>query len=109
MTEIVKSTSMVDSKPVWVVKGAIITYIDEEKSGVSTRTGSPWRLRNINVRVDNGEGSPSDYMRITLRGDVCQRFKERNLMVGSTIDLEIHFNISNGRFQNQDIIGLNII
>ena len=37
MTEIVKSTSTVDSKPVWVVKGAIITYIDEEKNGVVRR------------------------------------------------------------------------
>lgn len=37
MTEIVKSTSTVDSKPVWVVKGAIITYIDEEKNGVIRR------------------------------------------------------------------------
>lgn len=109
MTEIIRQTSAVDGKPIFVLKGAIIKHIDEEKNGVSSRTGNSWKLRNINVLVDNGEGTPSDYMRITLRGAVCDKFHTRKFEVNMPIDLEIHFNITNGKYQNAEIIAYDII
>lgn len=101
MTDIVKTTTAT-GKAVYEIRNAVVIYVDELRTGVSTRTGNTWKIRNVNIRLDNGENQHSDFMRLTFRN---QGTEEVSAMVpGQTrINVKVDFNISQGKFAGNDI------
>ena len=85
---------------IFEIRGVQVTYIDELREGVSSRTGAPWAVRNVNVRLQTG--NQSDYMRLTFRGEMA---KEAGRFVAGTtvLNVKVGFNLTSTRFQSNDI------
>lgn len=99
MTEIVMTKTSKGSD-VFEIRGAQVTYIDELREGVSSRTGNPWAIRNVNIRLF--AGNMSDYMRLTFRGEMAR--EAARFIPGTTVlNAKVEFNVSTGRFQNNEI------
>lgn len=103
MTEVFINTNPNDGKPAVCFKNAIITFIEDEKSGVSQRTGNAWKLRNINLMLDHGDGNPADYVRVTLRNKVCDTFNTMRLGPKSVVTIFVDFHISTGQWPRNEI------
>lgn len=108
MSEIKIVTSKEDGKPIFYIENAMITFAEEVRRGVSQRTGNEWKLQNINVRLDLGEGAKSGYMRLTVGGRVLDKLSTP-LSAGQKISAEVDFNISSGSFQYSEVRVINLI
>ena len=99
MTEIIL-TKTSKGQDIFEIRGVHVTFIDELREGVSSRTGNPWAIRGVNVRLQTG--NQSDYMRLTFRGEMA---KEAGRFVAGTtvLNVKVEFNVSNGKFQSNDI------
>ena len=85
---------------IFEIRGVHVTFIDELREGVSSRTGNPWAIRGVNVRLQTG--NLSDYMRLTFRGEMAK--EAARFVAGTTVlNVKVEFNVSNGKFQSNDI------
>lgn len=106
MTELITTLNAQDGKPIFRLQNAVIKYIEDEKSGISNRTGNPWRMRNVNVQVDRGSGNPCDYLRLKFNGPMCEQFNNQGLKSGDLIDVNIQFTLSRGNFQYTEVLAI---
>ena len=102
MTEI-STRQMTDGKSAVCITDATITAKSDVKSGMSQRSGEPWKLVNINVCL-NVEGAPM-YMRLTARGEMVDRLIA--LPAGTKLNVFVRFDVTGAKWLSNDIAILN--
>lgn len=92
-----------------VLNGIKIKVINPVQSGVS-RIGNPWRRQEVVLEWNESciSKNGSEFVRTcnilaTLLGNRIDEFAQVNPKVGDTIEADFDFNISSGKFMNNEI------
>lgn len=104
ITEIVKSTFEMDQKPVFEIRHAEVTAVDEVRKGVSAKTGEEWKILNLNVKLNMGDDVRPDYLRLTVPTRLVDNVMANvNPKPGMMITAQVSFSITGTRFLQNDV------
>ena len=109
ITEIKKATFGMDGNPAFQIVNADVTSVEPVREGISPKTGEPWKVMNMNVRLNIGEDVRPDYMRLTIPTRLVDTVLGMNLTIGSRITATVSFSVTGAKYLQNDIRVLDLI
>lgn len=70
-----------------------VCHIGEERSGISSRTGEPWKSRNINATTLDDKGGVEDGFAGVVFNNDCDALVQQQIGIGTMIKADVSFRI----------------